>query len=137
MAVLRDFLPGANLASETAVAGEDVKTVDDLLREAGYRLRLIDSQTPVPGIEPEDHRTVVTFPIWLRLDGGVYVAELYNHPIVYGAGETEKEAVDDILMLMYGFYLDYRLRGKSTANPDENFSVDLGRLRDYLVKVFG
>ena len=59
VAILRDFLPGANLPSLGAPVSEaedDFRTVDDILRLAGYRLRLIDAQTLVPGQESSNVR---------------------------------------------------------------------------------
>jgi CheY-like chemotaxis protein len=131
VAILRDFLPGTDLVGKDADAPQVPPSVDELLRKAGYWLRLIDSQTPVPGEEGDDLRIVVTVPIWLRREENAYVAELYNQPCIYGDGETEKEAVDAVLSLMYGYHRDF------ADSAGQSFSVDLERLRSYLTKVFG
>jgi len=138
VAILRDFLPGTDLALNRPASGASdcdppshFRTVDEILREAGYRLRLIDSHTSVPGEKSSEGRTVVTVPIWLQVTDNAHIAELYNHPCVYGDGATEKEAIDDVLMLMYGYYCDFR------DNPGLEPSGDLKRLDAYLKKVFG
>jgi CheY-like chemotaxis protein len=134
VSILRDFLPGADLPASgapDAQPDDGVRTVDEILRRAGYRLRLIDTNTLVPGEKSSNGRTVVPVLLWLCVRDYVYIAELYNHPCVYGDGATENEAVEDVLKLMYGYYCDFR------DNPELEQSGDLERLVTYLNKVFG
>ena len=103
---LRDFLPGADLRASDLASDLpgcdrlDDRTVNDILRDAGYRLRLIEPHTVVPGEDASESITKAAVPIWLRVTDNSYIVELYNHPCVYGDGETEKE--DDRYCWIWG-----------------------------------
>jgi CheY-like chemotaxis protein len=147
--ILRDFLPGSHMVPPDESV-EEMETADALLRRAGYRLRIIEAQTPV-----SDAGIKVAGPVavWLREVPDAIIAELYGHPSIYGEGEigdqlalsreqslrrAEDQAVGQVLDLMYGYHLDFKEKeGETNARAEQEQPEEMTALRDFLRKVFG
>lgn len=148
--ILRNFLPGSHLPHGEAEA--DPESADELLRRAGYRLGIIESQTAVPESGPPPVRIAVPVWVWVRVVPGAVVVELHGHPVIYGQGEldlppdlppdeyerrvkrAEKQAINEALELMHGYYNDIPAAGD--GGPDRH-SEEVKALREFLKKVFG
>jgi CheY-like chemotaxis protein len=126
-ATLRFLVPARLYAS-----GGDPKSVEDLLRGAGYRIRVIERGCERPLLNDETAAVVSPIIFWLRDADGCSIAEVYGYPELYSYGADGEEAVRNVLLLMDGFYQD--LADESDADQASTLTQ---RLRDFLVAVFG
>lgn len=106
---LRRLVPGEGDAAE----------VESALRDAGYRLRLVDAGS---------HGLAEPFIVWL-MDVGEHVeAEVYGQPILYGFGDSEEDAVSNVVELMRLFRVDLVEGGERAEGPAL-------ALREFLLRV--
>jgi CheY-like chemotaxis protein len=123
---LRFLVPTRSAGLETATS----QSVDELLRLAGYRLRLIERGGPRPQLEDGEGRLSAPIMFWLKDVDDTVIAEAYGYPELYSYGENDDEAIRNVLLLMDGFYRDLG----SDPNPS---SATTKRLLEFLVHVFG
>jgi CheY-like chemotaxis protein len=124
--ILRDFLPGSHLVSNTAEEN-DFLTPDEILRRAGWRLRLVEAGSE---LSPTIARTTMTIPIWLQQDESITIAVLHGHPCIYHDASTEAEAIAGAVELMFRYHSQF------LSEPESQLSNELEQLRNYLTKVF-
>jgi CheY-like chemotaxis protein len=130
--VLREFLAGSHLPSATADRLGGDLSADEILSQLGYKLRLVEAGTPRPSSEGRSVGQVMsTILVWTKRDADGFTAELYGHPCMYEAGDTEDVAIERLLILMDGFYIDF------CADSSEPLSTELQELRDVLILAFG
>lgn len=142
--VLRDFVPGAVVPEHQFESNDVAVTPDELLRKAGWRLRLVEAGGVRVQDMAEKIKTLIVIPVWLKREDSTIVAVLHEHNSVYHdvaidehkglddpVGLAETQAVEGALQLMYGFYLDF------VGNPTEACGAELASLRTYLFNVFG
>jgi CheY-like chemotaxis protein len=131
--VLRDFLPGSHLPSGAAIDLDIEYSPDEVISRLGYRLTIVEAGVDRPvnsaGANAKTRSSILA---WVKEeDQETTVAELYGHPSIYEYGDSEKEAINRLLLLMDGFYADF------CSDPQPSLSLELTELRDYLRNVFG
>jgi CheY-like chemotaxis protein len=126
VATLRSFIPGGqeDCVPESDLASAGMFSADDLLRRAGYELHLIEAGKKLGHEDVGQAVTMVPIPVWIRKDGGFYVAELYGHPCIYAEGGTADEAIAGVTMLMCGYHQDLQ--------SNDSLGVELENLKEYL-----
>jgi CheY-like chemotaxis protein len=113
-----------------------VVTADELLRRAGYRLRMIQAGEARPRLDGQHATIRRPIIVWLRSDANAVVVEVANFPTLYAHGESEGEAVRQLLLLLDGYHLDF-------AEPTEEKKAaqleaePVKRLRAFLKEIFG
>lgn len=130
--ILRDFLPGRTECTPTPESQDNVISAEDVLRQAGYWLKIVEPGERRPteeGGEAKVHRAI---PFWVHSDGAVHVVELYGHPSIYAAADTELEAIQGALILMDGY-----LQVCKDEPPGPEDSEEIRRLFEYLQRVLG
>jgi CheY-like chemotaxis protein len=85
----------------------DVSSVEDVLRKAGFELRLINRGTSRPTIKDGVAYLQLPLLLWLRQDGDVTISEAYGFSELYSYGDSEEDAIRNILLLMDGFHRDF------------------------------
>ena len=127
--LIRGFLPGTHLATE-----EDVATPDEILRSAGWRLRLVEAGWRPRGRASGSAGTARTWgvvPFWIREEVGVTIALLHGHPCIYSDSAGEEDAVEGALTLMYGYHRQFKNAVGEALGPE------MEALREYLQRIFG
>lgn len=119
--LLREFLP----TTRAAAPNPESNSIDDVLRVAGYRLRIVHGAEVQDDIS-ESVNVSQPIPVWVHESNGSVEAEVYGFPELYASGGTETEAVREVLLLMDGFRRDL------IENGDDVLAPGLLRLRDYL-----
>jgi len=104
---------------------------EELLRAAGYRIRIVERGALRPLIDETSARIAAPIMFWLRDDADAMVAEVYGYPELYSYGENEEDAIQSVLLLMDGFFQDFR----DEKQLSESYSTK--RLRDFIDSVFG
>jgi CheY-like chemotaxis protein len=129
VATLRSFLPGAHDITDKRVeAGVGMLSADELLRRAGYELHLIEAGKPLGDEEVGNVVASVPVAVWVRKEGdSSYVAELYEHPCIYGEASTVEGAIGAVTMLMAGYHQDLQ--------SSKDLGVELQHLKEYLNRV--
>ena len=85
-------LPDAQVLRSFEPDGTASVTIEEPLRRAGYRLRLVSASREQAVREP--------FPVWLVASEAGWEAEVYGIPELYGFGSSEVEAIDHLVELM-------------------------------------
>lgn len=124
--LLRRLVP-----DQTADAEED--SIDDILRKAGFRLRLIEPGTRRPRVDAGEGKMISPVAVWLRTEAKAVVAEVYGYPELYSYGDDDEEAIRNILLLMDGFYEEF----KRSGDEEHELSIVTNRLKSFLIHVFG
>jgi CheY-like chemotaxis protein len=85
----------------------DISSVEDVLRRAGFELRLINRGTERPTVTDSVAHLQSPLMLWLRRDGEVTISEVYGFSEFYSYGDNEEEAIANVLRLMDGFHRDF------------------------------
>lgn len=109
---------------------EGVSSVEDTLRAAGYRLRVIDSSSSRPTLAGPAVRVCNPVLVWIKNAGDHFVAEIYGYSELYSIGGSEEEAISSLLLLMDGFLTD--LVGSAETIGSER----LNELASFLKRIF-
>jgi CheY-like chemotaxis protein len=108
-------------------------TVEETLRRAGYTLRLVERGQSRPTVEGQSVPVPHTICIWTQDCGDHHLAELYGAPDIYSTGDTEEEAMENLLILMDGYLKDLTEVGEGgRAN-----SRRVAELSSYLKRLLG
>ncbi|MBQ0932112.1 response regulator [Ideonella alba] len=102
-----DFELVRMLTPERASPDSDGKAnVERSLREAGYRLRVVDAGQTRPTVSGD--MVVVPRPLWIWTKDceDHAVAEIYGYPELYSVADNEAEAIEGLLVLMDGLLVD-------------------------------
>lgn len=118
---------------ESAPSRSGVPSSEELLNEAGYQLQIIEPGTSRPALSETDAKIISPLIVWLKREDDVVVAEVYGYPLLYSFGESESEAVTQLLLLMDGFYKEL----VSEKPAPESLSTVTRRLANFLENVFG
>lgn len=121
------------LVPNRLLTGEDLSCVEDVLRNAGFQLRIIDRGYARPTIEDETAEVRSRILVWLRREADAVVAEVYGFSEFYSFGDTEEDAIRNVLLLLDGFHRDL-------SNDQEERLGSNERTRDieeFLKSVFG
>lgn len=95
----------------------DISSVEDVLRNAGFELRVINRGTVRRTVEDGVAPLQSSLLIWLRRNADVTISEVYGYPEFYSYGENEEESIANLLLLMDGFYRDFKTeRANSTRS---------------------
>lgn len=129
--VLREFLPGRQSTIEPQARQNSVASPDEVLREAGWWLQLIQAGKTVGNGFTTSTRTQLAVLIWLRKDDSDHIAVLHGFSFLSCKGPEPAEAVERLLKLMAGYHA-----GKLPPATDVNES-ERRRLRTHLDAVFG
>jgi CheY-like chemotaxis protein len=121
--VLREFLPGR--ATSTVLAAAPVPSADEVLRQAGWWLQLIQAGRVSTG-----DRIRQAVPVWLRKEESQHLAVLHGHSFLSARAPAVAEAVEELLRLMAAWHTG-RLAPESVSEPERQ------RLFAYLARVFG
>jgi CheY-like chemotaxis protein len=108
-------------------------SVEESLNQAGYRLQIIEPGTSRPTFLNSGASVISPLLAWLKNEEDVFVAEIYGYPELYAYGDSEGEAVSEVLLLMDGFHKELVI----DAPEDSSLSPLTRRLRDFLKHVFG
>lgn len=132
----RDFLPGwSPLGTWDESGEEDVVTPDEVLKKVRWRLRLVQAGFRLSDFDEapgtDSIRTQMAIPLWMKQEAGRWIAVLHEHESIYHDAETEEDAVNGALSLMFGYYQRF------VEDPDGVVGDDLKHLRDYLNRIFG
>lgn len=111
-------------------ADGDPESVENVLRGAGFELRLIGRGSKRPTVDDNFRSVKSPIPVWLREENGVSVAEVYGFPELYSHGKTKDGALENLLVLMDGFYQDL------SVTSDESTSNRLTAMSAFLADVF-
>ncbi len=125
--ILRSFLPG--LAS--AGTKQEAESPDELLRSAGFRVRLIEPGEPRPSVDGDESRIVAPFLLWIRSEADATIAEVSGCPELYQYGHDDDDAIHQLLLLMDGYYQDLHSPQEHEESPR------VASLRSFLRHVFG
>ena len=125
--LVRGFLPGTHLPEE------EFATPDEILRREGWRLRLVAAEWR--SAEEGEHRLEGSraggvVPFWIRREGEATIALLHGHPCIYSDGDSEADAVEGALTLMYGYHRQF------CDDSGRALGAEMAALRDYLGTVF-
>jgi hypothetical protein len=120
------FLVPAKLSEEP----EEGVSVEELLRTAGYRMRLIARGSPRPKLDEKTGTVAAPIMFWLKDADSVVIAEVYGHAALYSYGQNDDEAIRNVLLLMDGFHRDFVEQPPQPDSPAEH-------LRDFLEHVLG
>jgi CheY-like chemotaxis protein len=93
----------------------DMSSVEDVLRNAGFELRFINRGAPRPTIKDDIAHLQSPLLIWLHKDAEITISEVYGYPEFYSYGDSEEEAIGNLLLLMDGFYRDYKIQSADSA----------------------
>jgi CheY-like chemotaxis protein len=109
--VLRRFEP----------AGEANVTIEAPLQRAGYRLEMVSASG--------DRGVHESFAVWLVPTASGWECEVYGHPEIYAFGETEAEAIDNLVELMALYWRE--------LGGVEGHSGRVARLAQFLERTVG
>jgi hypothetical protein len=105
--------------------GVEQSLVDEALREAGYRLRLVTAaDSRLAGQEP--------FVVWVHQDKSGSQVEVYRHSDLYAFGEDEDEALSRLGELMELVLREFQERPSGQAQARA-----LNELEMFLTRVLG
>ena len=129
--VLREFLPGRQTTAKPQRRPNSVASADEVLREAGWWLQLIQAGKNVGNGVRTTTRTQLAVLIWLRKEDADHIAVLHGFSFLSCRGSEPAEAVEKLLKLMAGYHAD-RLPPATDVNESER-----QRLRAHLDALFG
>lgn len=124
--LLREFVPNAR----TAPGDDAPHNVEDVLRQAGYRFRIVEAED----VERDKLvSTQIKYPVfvWVHETSDAVVAEVYRFPDLYASGSSEQEALQMLFSLMRGYYEDLR------ANSADQLGASLPEMLSHLTRIFG
>lgn len=124
---------GGNRAgtSSSGESRDEPETIGNILKRAGFRLRLVDNPDVPDSVASEGVKIAYPIPIWLQYADDCVVAEVYGFDMLYAHGLTEESAVENLLALMAGFRADL------AGGHEPGDGRDLAEIKDYLERVFG
>lgn len=99
-----------------AQPGGSAESIEDVLHEAGFQFRLIERGHSRPTLADSPAIVKAPIPVWLRTTEGTPVAEVYGFPELYSFGNTEEDAIRNLLLLMDGYYHDSKVHSSSDSN---------------------
>jgi CheY-like chemotaxis protein len=129
--VLREFLPGRQSTIEPQARQSSFASPDEVLRDAGWWLQLIQAGKTVADGFTTSTRTHLAVLVWLRKEDSDHIAVLHGFSFLSCKGPEPAEAVERLLKLMAGYHA-----GKLPPATDVNES-ERRRLRTHLDAVFG
>lgn len=120
--LLREFVPGM------LRPGEDVlpSCPEDILRSAGYTLRIIEKDQVRPTVDNTPERLRATICLWIHSGMDHVAAQVYGIPELYSHGDNDQEAIRNVLLLMDGYNRDL------SSSCDQSLSPVLVQMRDFL-----
>lgn len=121
--------PGADEGTGTS----EEPSAEDILNSFGYYLRIIEPGTSRPLLSNAEGKVISPLIVWMKTDGETTIAQVYGYPSLYGFGDTEDEALKQVLLLMDGFWKELVME----QPRDETLAGPARRLRDFLKHVFG
>lgn len=98
-------------------------------RTLGYRLHIVPLKSRRPTFDTMGAAVHVPLPVYLRSEGSIVFAELYDFPSLYADGDSDESAVNQLLLLMDGYYRDIK-------HANCALSEELAALGDLLWRVF-
>lgn len=122
--LMREFIPALSSASVGSV-----KSIEDVLNGAGYKLKIVESKESSSLIDSADFSIKSPIPIWLRTLDDHVVAEVYQFPDLYASAPTDREAIRLLLSLMVGYYHDLK------DSDNRSMAETVRRMRQYLKTV--
>jgi CheY-like chemotaxis protein len=129
--VLREFLPGRQHTVEGQPRRACVTSPDEVLREAGWWLQLIQAgKTVGNGLKTASTRTQLAILVWLRKEDAEHVAVLHGFSFLSCKGPEPSEAVERLLKLMAAYH-----SGRMLLASDVNES-ERHRLLKHLNTIF-
>jgi len=111
--------PDVELMRELRPDAGSEAPVDEALRKAGYRLRLIEST------ENGFARSII---VWLLEVDGLVEAEVYGQPAFYADGRTDEEAISHLVELMRLYAAEIGDDAPEAAGPALSLTEFLRRL---------
>lgn len=134
--VIREFLPGrqttaAQPEQQPEQARRTVPSPEEVLRDAGWWLQLIQAGKSVAGDSIRNSRTRLAVLVWIKCDEPDYVAVLHGFSSVSYRARTPEDAVEGLFKIMAGYH--------SRALPLEPSvgEAERPRLQAHLAGVFG
>ena len=124
--VLREFLPGRRTSKESRPRRSAVASPDEVLREAGWWLQLVQAGRTVGA----GTRTELAVLVWLRKEESDHVAVLHGFSFLSCRGEEPADAVEQLLKIMAAYN-----SGKMPPPPDVS-EGERQRLLAHLEAVF-
>jgi CheY-like chemotaxis protein len=101
--VIREFLPGRQPVTEPPEARRAGATPDEVLREAGWWLQLVQAGRSVAANGAGSAHTRVAVLVWVRAEGDEYVAVLHAFSSVSCRAASCDEAVEGLFKIMYAY----------------------------------
>ena len=118
---------------DEGTATSEELSAEEVLSSAGYCLRIVEPGTSRPVLSNTEGKVISPLIIWVKAKDGTTIAEVYGYPSLYGFGDTEDEALRQVLLLMDGFWKELVVE----RPPEATLSGTTRRLRDFLKHVFG
>lgn len=128
--VVREFLPGRQRPEHRNRRSESPSSPEDVLRQAGWWLRLLQAGHPVRDNGDAVPRTRLAILVWVNSSGGMFTAVLHGFSSVTYRGATLDDAVDGLMKLMRGYHA-----GAVPLGPDIG-EAERPRLLSHLAAVF-
>jgi CheY-like chemotaxis protein len=127
--VIREFLPGRHPV-DGADGRRAVATPEEVLREAGWWLQLVQAGKPVAANGAGGARTQLAVLVWVRSEGAEVVAVLHGFSSVSYRGSSCDEAVEGLFKILYGCHSG-ALRLENVGEAERQ------QLRTHLAGIFG
>lgn len=96
--------------------------IDEAMNGTGYKLICVNSESYT--------RLTKSILVWIRVDDNLCETEVYGHSDLFCFGDSQNEAVHNLLILMEGFYEDMRL------DSENNYSGPALKIRRFLFNIF-
>jgi len=108
---------------ETAITYDTTpfSQVEEAIAESGYSLKLLSSLVSDFISKP--------FLVWIRNDETLFEVEVYGYPDLYSFGNTEDEAIKNLIQIMQGYAADMK------SDDADNFAGPALLLRKFLLYV--
>jgi CheY-like chemotaxis protein len=123
--LLREFVPGGRALNEN-----DERCIEDILRDNGYQLKIIEPADTPAGAASEGVEIASPISVWLRHSNNYVIAEAYQCPELYATGGDQETAIEMLLLLMAGYHADFN------DDPEMDLSPNMINLRNYLNRIF-
>jgi CheY-like chemotaxis protein len=114
--------PEVEMLRELRLSGGEAAPVEEVLGEAGYRLKLVDPKAA--GIA---HPTIV----WLVPVDGEVEAEVYGEPALYARAASDMEAIADVIELMHLYAAEITADAPEAVGPALSLTEFLKRMMEH------
>ena len=128
--VIREFLPGRQPVDESTDRRHAVATPEEVLREAGWWLQLVQAGRPVAANGAGAARTRLAVLVWVRKEDDEFVAVLHGFSSVSYRASSCDDAVEGLFKIMYGCH-------SGALRVDNVGEAERQRLRTHLAGIFG